>query len=56
MYQKFKMFSTQINVDVFLTTDKRGYSVHLLRGSEMKIPECYHAKGIISQTTPRIPA
>ena len=31
------MFSTQIDVDVFLTKDKRGYSVHLVRGSEMKI-------------------
>ena len=56
MYQNFKMFSTQIDVDVLLTKDKRGYSVHLLKGSEMKIPECYHVKGTISQTTPRKPA
>ena len=56
MYQNFKTFLTQINVDVFLTKDKRGYSVHLLKGSETKIPECYHVKGTISQTTPQKPA
>ena len=56
MYRNFKTFSTQIDVDVFLTKDNRVYSVHLVRGSEMKIPECYHVKGIISQTTPRKPA
>ena len=35
MYQNFKTFSTQIDVDVFLTKDKRGYSVQLVKGSEM---------------------